>query len=177
MAEYSRLPKEKGRLRTRAEYRCRSFSEDLIEISRACSNGNYEYAFRIIDELRDRMKSPSSKYTEEECGILKSKLISVLKERYQKDILKEYTMKLQNSLTFGLITEYRSSGYPGSYEEYCKVAAKEELINQYRNYRYGGFMHVVIIDIINEYEEQSKKPVAPSKKAKTTRRVKFHENR
>ena len=127
----------------------------ITAIRKGSERGDFQNATDFIPKIQEPIFSFDDCTTKRREKV-KSNLIRTLKDKYGASIITEYINRVQSNMIYKSNLEYKTSQYPGTFEDYCKMIAKEELISKYRNYRYGGFMHKVILDTIREYEQKLK---------------------
>lgn len=134
------------------------FTSELIKINRACRKKSYRDAYDALDIMRQTVNS-SNAYSDKDRAFVMNKFIQVLTMEYKDTIIKLYVNKLEqyrNQMDHSLTYEYELSRYPGNFEDYIKMKVREEIGNETRKLRYGGYMHVIISNVISGYEAQEK---------------------
>jgi hypothetical protein len=82
--------------------------------------------------------------------------MTMLEMQYKDSIIKKYNQAYSNILNYGSQESYRASQYPGSYEEYAKAAALDEVTGLYSKTRYGGYMHTIVLRVLKKHFEEEK---------------------
>lgn len=147
----------------------RNFNSRLVEISTSRAEGNYAKAFDLSDKLLRDMDEKSIFYSEGDRAAVWTRIFDMLEKQYGEAIIQKYSQAYNEILKYGSQESYRVSHYPGTYEEYAKSAALDEVMSLYAKTRYGGYMHVIIMRVLEKHfkeEKEKKEFLATGKKAK-----------
>lgn len=147
----------------------RNFNSRLIEIGSARIEGSYAKAYDLADNLLKDIDQNSVFYTDGERATVWGRIFDMLENQYGEAIITKYNQYYNEILKYGSQESYRTSHYPGTYEEYAKSAALDEVMSLYAKTRYGGYMHVIIMRVLEKHfkeEKEKKEFLATGKKAK-----------
>lgn len=129
--------------REKAISRAKSLQSDILKPTQ-----NYHVIYEKIDELKSIYDRYGDLYGDSDVEWLKGQLIKTLTKEYENRIKKEFAKRVDNAKLYYTIYDYKSSKYHGTYEEYAESRAIESLLEETSRYRYGGYMHVVIMNIL-----------------------------
>lgn len=99
------------------------------------------------------MRNNHFKSNEEESyseNYLQMRYISENKDK----IIEMYEKQLDLLRRYSSTVDYRASGYPGNFDEFCKLKAKEEMINRFEGKIAGRHIPGIIITVIDNYNEE-----------------------
>lgn len=129
--------------REKAISRAKSLQIDILKPTQ-----NYHVIYEKIDELKSIYDRYGDLYGDSDVAWLKGQLIKTLTKEYGNRIKEEFARRVDNAKLYYTIYDYKSSKYHGTYEEYAESRAIESLLEETNRYRYGGYMHVVIMNIL-----------------------------
>lgn len=132
------------------------FYERMAEVSQAKYTGDYSKAYDLADRLIDDMNEHSIFYSDGEMSTVWARIFDMLETQYGDAIIEKYNKCYKEILNFGSYETYRVSHYPGTYEEYARSAALDEIMSLYAKTRYGGYMHVIIMRVLEKHFEEEK---------------------
>lgn len=139
------------------KFKARNLQLDIIK-----NRHSKEYAivYDQIDELNNIYNCYSDLYGDIDIDWLKKQLIKTLIQEYENRIKVEFDKRIDNARAYYTIYDYKSSKYQGTYEQYVESRAIDDLLEETSKYRYGGYMHVVIMSILTpEYREIRRKEI------------------
>ena len=131
----------------------KSFNSRIVDIASARADGNYAKAYDLSDSL---LKDVGMYGRDGNSSIVWAKIMTMLEMQYKDSIIKKYNQAYSNILNYGSQESYRASQYPGSYEEYAKAAALDEVTGLYSKTRYGGYMHTIVLRVLKKHFEEEK---------------------
>lgn len=131
----------------------KSFNSRIVDIASARADGNYAKAYDLSDSL---LKDVGMYGRDGNSSIVWSKIMNMLEMQYKDAIIKKYDQAYNNVLNYGSKESYRASQYPGSYEEYAKATAIDEVAAVYSKTRYGGYMHTIVLRVLKKHFEEEK---------------------
>ena len=132
------------------------FYERMAEVSTAKYTGDYSKAYDLADQLLTDMNEHSVFYSDGEKSTVWARIFDMLEDQYGDAIIEKYNKCYEEILKFGSYETYRVSHYPGTYEEYARSAALDEIMSLYAKTRYGGYMHVIIMRVLEKHFEEEK---------------------
>lgn len=132
------------------------FYERMAEVSTAKYTGDYSKAYDLADQLLIDMNEHSVFYSDGEKSTVWARIFDMLEDQYGDAIIEKYNKCYEEILNFGSYETYRVSHYPGTYEEYARSAALDEIMSLYAKTRYGGYMHVIIMRVLEKHFEEEK---------------------
>ena len=142
-------------------------NSDLIvkctEARKHARERNFMDAYKIMDQLN--MQVRGRHFTDNDRGYVKKVLKHILKLQYYKVVTDRYKTLIdqyRNQNDSGIALSMIVDGHPkqrwqtdtGHWEFYIKQKAIEQISEDTKNDRYGGYMHTVIGEIIREFEAQ-----------------------
>lgn len=131
----------------------KSFHERMAEVSQARYTGDFSKAYDLADKLLEDMNKHSVFYSDGETTTVWARIFDMLEAQYGDAIVKKYTKCYEEILNYGSYETYRASHYPGTYEEYARSSALDEIMSLYAKNRYGGYMHVIIMRVLEKHFE------------------------
>ena len=132
------------------------FHERLAEVSMAKANGDYSQAYDLADKLLADMDEHKYFYSDGERSTVWARIFEMLENQYRNAVIEKYKKCYNEILRFGSYETYRVSHHPGTYEEYARSAALDEVMSLYAKTRYGGYMHVIIMRILEKHFEEER---------------------
>lgn len=69
-------------------------------------------------------------------------------------IIQMYERQLNLLRRYSSTVDYKVSGYPGTFDEFCRLQAKEEIIRRFEGKTEGRRMTGIIIKVIDEYNKE-----------------------
>lgn len=152
MNEYqSELPKDEKNNRQRIKKN--EFHEAIIKINSYIAKRDFSKAYTAIEQLKPILNSRAY-YTDEQRDRLRKVAIYALEKELEPQIKKEYIEAMEFYKLNYRGTELKESPYPESIDRFASYKAKEQLMETYRTRRFGGYMHVVINNIIKKYDSE-----------------------
>lgn len=133
-----------------------SFIQRMSDISAARYAGDFSKAYDLSDQLLADMTEHSYFYADGDRSTVWARIFEMLEAQYGESIIRKYQSCYDEIKNFGSQETYRVSHYPGTYEEYCRSAALDELMSYYAKTRYGGYMHVIIMRVLEKHFEEEK---------------------
>lgn len=139
------------------KFKARNLQRDIIKNRHS---KKYAIVYDQIDELNNIYNRYSDLYGDIDIDWLKKQLIKTLIQEYENRIKVEFDKRIDNARAYYTIYDYKSSKYQGTYEQYVESRAIDDLLEETSKYRYGGYMHVVIMSILTpEYREIRRKEI------------------
>ena len=121
----------------------KSLEQEILRLTQ-----DYHLVYEKIDELKKIYDRYGDLFGDSDVEWLKGQLIKALTKEYGNRIKKEFAKRVDNARLYYTIFDYKMSKYHGTYEEYAESRAIDSLLEETRRYRYGGYMHVVIMNIL-----------------------------
>lgn len=141
----------------KAKVRAKDLEDDIVK---ARHEKKYPVVYEKIDELKRIFDSYGNLFEDRDIVWLKNELIATLIQENESRIKKEFEKKVDNARLYYTIYDYKSSKYHGTYEQYVESRAIDSILEETSRYRYGGYMHVVIMRVLTpEYREKRRREI------------------
>lgn len=139
-----KLPKDKKTISYQSEVQAM-----VLQINRLVQQKNYAKAYTLAEKYQARLNSKGF-FTDEERDLVRKALMNAIEKDLSKEIRREYfeTLKFYSSNYSAL--EQKNSPYADSPKLYVRAKAKEEVMEKFKNRRFGAYMHVVINDVVDK---------------------------
>lgn len=143
----------------------------MAEIYKAECGKEGENPFDIADKFLCEMADKPKFYEGCSREHVWSVIFDMLERKYNDVIIDKY-QKLYDEITrFGSEMEYKASQYPGSFEQYARAQAIKEIEDMYKQTRYGGYMHVIIMNILNRHFAEERAKDEAQRRQEATKKV------
>ena len=143
-----------------------NLQQAILKINSYVQNKDFRSAYNAIEKFKHILNS-SGTYTDEQRQIFIDFIINIVEKELGPQIEKEYKEIVEFYKKNYTKTELEKSPYPESVDKFVSSKAKEQLMERYKNRRFGGYMHVVINNIIKKYEPDLMQDIILAEKRKS----------
>ena len=160
---HSELPKEET---IKQQKNKNELNLAIIKINSYVQDKDFRSAYNAIEKFKHILNS-SGAYTDEQRQIFVDFIINIVEKELGPQIEKEYKEIVEFYKKNYTKTELEKSPYPESIDKFASSKAKEQLMEKYKNRRFGGYMHVVINNVIKKYEPDLMQDIILAEKRKS----------